>query len=165
MTRSTTAAASGLGAVPRSSTALTAGHIRPRGSAVAAAFAAPSTVAGVCFSTRASSVSSQSSRCVPPSSQRLSDAGKPRAGLLFQLTSSPFDGLMSCGCRDARRKPRHSCLPRPSTGRSPLTRRGRTGSRPVVKSAISLADAYIALNVCGERLAARMKSRALFTRP
>jgi len=82
---------------------MTAGHISPHGSAVAAAFAAPSTDAGVCRSLRASSVSNQSTRWVPPSSQRVSPAGKSRAGLLFQLTSSPFAGFVDCGWRAARR--------------------------------------------------------------
>ena len=139
--RSTTAVASGLGDVPRSSTALIAGHIRPRGSAVAPAFAAPSTEAGVCFGFFASSASSQSTRCVPPSSQRSSPAGKFFAGLLFQLTSRPLDGETSCGCFEAFRKPRHSNLPRPSTGRSGLTPLRRFGRRPVVTNAMSFSSA------------------------
>ncbi len=105
---------------------MTSRHISPRGSAVAPALAAPSTVAGVCFAVFARFASSQSTRCVPPSSQRSSPAGKSLAGLLFQFTSSPFDGLVSCGCLLCATEPFHSNLPRPSTGRSSLTPLGRT---------------------------------------
>jgi ABC-type sulfate/molybdate transport systems ATPase subunit len=76
-----------LGALPRSSIFLSVGHSSTmRTSSVAAALAAASTVASVCLGSRESSSASSFWRWSDCSFQRLSEAGKSLAGLLFQLT-------------------------------------------------------------------------------
>src|SRR5215213_8271054 len=72
---------------------------------------------------------------------------KPGAEWLFQLSRSPPGPLTACGCWRPDRKPFHSYLPVPSVGRRRSSPRARLGSRPDVKYAVALRDAYAQLNV------------------
>ena len=74
---------------------------------------------------------------MPPSSQRSSPAGKSFAGLLFQFTSSPFDGLMSCGCLDACQEALPLELAAAVDRQVVVDALGPHGSRPVVTNAMS----------------------------
>ena len=94
----------------------------------------------MCFLTFAVLSFSRSTRPIDPYAHWSSAAGKPAAGLLFQLFSTPLFRI-PCGCALAFRKPRHSCWPWPSVGRPASTLAGRSGSRPVVICATCLLSA------------------------
>ena len=128
--------ARGLGAgVARRNCDKSGTNLIARTSCVAAAFIAPVSVASVCLRTLAVFWFSRSTRPIGPYAHWSSDAGNPRAGLLFQLLSTP-PLRIAWGCALAGRKPRHSNLPRPSVGSPGSTPGARWGSRPVVTCAI-----------------------------
>src|SRR4051795_7051977 len=149
-------AARALGAGPVSSTPVSASRKLPvsRRSCVAALFIALVTEARSCVCLASIPAFSICTRWIEPYDHSESDAPKPFAGLLFQLTSLPDDGLASCGWPFAERKPFHSYLPVPFVGSRGSTRLSRIGSRPAEYVAMFLSSAYATLNVNGEVAAA-----------
>src|SRR3954465_9828157 len=134
-------AARALGGGPVSSTPVSASRNVPvsRRSWVAALFIALVTEARSCVCLASIPAFSICTRWIEPYDHSESDAPKPFAGLLFQLTSLPDDGLASCGWPFAERKPFHSYLPVPFVGRRGSTRLSRIGSRPARDRAMIFA--------------------------